>query len=167
LECYYSFYFFLAPDSTWVVFLALILLNLFFYFQNPTDSIINDNVIGDLYFDGETLILTTNKREVIVKQDFSGELIFRFEGFDGEVEGYGRNPNTYYGTNNQIIVKTGVQKSGFYIFLENRADKSSFYKISSWAIKNKMNEKEYSRGIRTYNGQTLTYKEIQSLKRDN
>ena len=132
--------------------------------KNSSDRILQNNIIGKIQFDKNSILIRTSDKTHNIDKDFKGEIQFFFESYKEEVEGYTRRRNFYHGTNNKVNIKSDNQESTFYILIESTTDKKNFYKLIEWCWKNKIKTKEFTKGARTFNSKTLSYKEIQKFK---
>lgn len=131
------------------------------------DELLTPNIIGTLNFDGESISFNTSENTIVVDKNYQGLIQFKFEGYKGEVEGYGRHANVYYGTNN-IIELSGIDfPMKYYVFLNGTVDKRKFSALIKWCYDEGINYKEFTRGEATYFGKKLNYKEIQAFKTRN
>ncbi|HMR88253.1 MAG TPA: hypothetical protein PKD51_08870 [Saprospiraceae bacterium] len=129
-------------------------------------EIINENLDGKLIITQNPFQISTNTGENIVDENFKGFVTLKYEGFYHEVQGNSKYPNVYFGTNNKITFHDAGNEKTFYIYLYGSGDKKKFDKIANILNSNNIDTKEYTKGVRTYYGQELSYTEIQELKKN-
>ncbi|MBK8623768.1 MAG: hypothetical protein IPN79_18920 [Saprospiraceae bacterium] len=128
-------------------------------------EIINKNLIGKLYVNIDPFYLKDDIGNVLLDNTFKGKVILKYEGYNTEIEGWGRNPNIYFGTKNRILIKGSNFERSFFIYLEGTVGKNKFFKLSEILINSGIKVEEYTRGERTYLSKKLNYTEIQELKK--
>ncbi|MBI1228063.1 MAG: hypothetical protein GC192_22715 [Bacteroidetes bacterium] len=93
-----------------IIKIILVVIGIFLILQKvefkKENEIITPNIVGTLSFDGITILFKTPENMIVVNKDFQGTIQFKFGGYKGEIEGYGRNSNVYYGTNNIRVALT-------------------------------------------------------------
>lgn len=129
-------------------------------------EIIKENLIGKLIITQNPFHITTNTEENIVDKNFKGFVTLKYEGYYNEVVGNSKYPNVYFGTNNKITFHDIGNEKTFYIYLYGSGDKKKFDKISNILTSNHIDTKEYTKGVRTYSGQQLDFREIQALRKN-
>ena len=130
-------------------------------------DIIKENLVDKLIVQAEPFKIVNSLGENIIGNDFEGNIIIKYEGYFKEIEGNTRNPNVYYGTQNQIIINNSGSKKRYFIYIKGSEGRRNFFKLVELLFSNNIEFKEFSRGERTYFGKKLNYKEIQKLKKIN
>jgi hypothetical protein len=129
-------------------------------------QIIEQHIVDRWTVTEKPFSVRNSKQEIMLDASFKGMIHARYETYFYETRRFGKMVETFYGTNNKLTIEEEQEQKTFYIFIDSTTRQQQFYQLIEQLRQQKIEVKEYTKGVRTYSGKQLKYNEIQALKQN-